>query len=222
MTEHSTTNVICSGFTRSSGSNSDDQRWSWYVNGNSAAGNLGFYQQNGGTNSGNTGGNTIPLNAWNHVAFVRLSQNSGELHFFVNGVHVYNNSGVNALDLSNANMTINIGTDRGGTYPSDSSTGASFQHGKMALLRIGRGELTVDIAKQIYEDEKELFVENANCSLYGSSNLVTAQTYDSTRDILHLGTSAGRSDFIGLRRINNTTTAVTTAISASDGLIAEQ
>ena len=46
--------------------------------------------------------------------------------------------------------------------------------------------------------------------------------YDSTRDVLHLGTSAGRSDFVGLRRINNTTTAVTTAISASDGLIVEQ
>ena len=92
----------------------------------------------------------------------------------------------------------------------------------VSLLRIGRGELTVDIAKQIYDDEKELFVENAKCTLYGSSDLVTAQAYDSTRDILHLGTSAGRSDFVGLRRINNTTTAVTTAISASDGLIVEQ
>ena len=222
MTEHSGINVICSGFTRSSGSNSGDQRWAWYINGNSATGNLGFYQQNGGTNNNNTGGITLPLNGWNHVAFARLSQNSGELHFFVNGVHTYNNSGVAALNLSNANMTINVGTDRGDTYPSDDATGGAFRHGKMALLRIGRGELTVDIAKQIYDDEKELFVENANCSLYGSSDLVTAQAYDSTRDILHLGTSAGRSDFVGLRRINNTTTAVTTAISASDGLIVEQ
>ena len=222
MTEYSSINVICSGFTRSSGSNSADQRWAWYINGNSATGNLGFYQQNGGTNNNNTGGITLPLNGWNHIAFARLSQNSGELHFFVNGVHTYNNSGVAALDLSNANMTINIGTDRGGTYPSDNATGGPFEHGKMALLRIGRGELTNDIAKQIYDDERELFVENAKCTLYGSSNLVTAQAYDSTRDILHLGTSAGRSDFVGLRRINNTTTAVTTAISASDGLIVEQ
>ena len=222
MTEYSTTNCIVSGFSRSSGSNSDNQRWAFYVNGNSAAGNLGFYQQNGGTNNGNASGLTMPLNAWNHVAFARLSQNSGELHFFVNGVHTYNNSSVANLSLSNANMTINIGTDRGDTYPSDHSTGSPFQHGKMALLRIGRGELTVDIAKQIYEDEKELFVENAKCTLYGTSDLVTAQAYDSTRDVLHLGTSAGRSDFVGLRRINNTTTAVTTAISASDGLIAEQ
>ena len=140
----------------------------------------------------------------------------------MNGVHTYNNSGVTALDLSNGNMTINIGTDRGDTYPSDNATGGPFDEGVMSLLRIGRGELTVDIAKQIYDDEKELFVENAKCSLYGSSDLVTAQAYDSSRDILHLGTSAGRSDFVGLRRINNTTTAVTTAISASDGLIVEQ
>ena len=222
MTEYSSVNVICSGFTRSAGSNSGDQRWAWYINGNSAAGNLGFYQQNGGSNNNSTGGITLPLGGWNHIAFARLSQNSGELHFFVNGVHTYNNSGVGAQNLTNANMTINIGADRCDSYPSDHATGGPFQHGKMSLLRIGRGELTVDIAKQIYDDEKELFVENAKCSLYGSSNLVTAQAYDSTRDILHLGTSAGRSDFVGLRRINNTTTAVTTTISASDGLIVEQ
>ena len=36
------------------------------------------------------------------------------------------------------------------------------------------------------------------------------------------GTSSGRSEFRGLNRINNTTTAVTTAISASDGFVAEQ
>ena len=222
MTQYTNTNCIVSGFSRSSGSNSDNQRWAFYVNGNGAAGNLGFYQQNGGTNNNNASGLTMPLNAWNHVAFARLSQNSGELHFFVNGVHTYNNGSVANLSLSNVNMAINIGADRCDTYPSDNATGSPFAHGKMALLRIGRGELTVDIAKQIYEDEKELFVENAKCTLYGTSDLVTAQAYDSTRDVLHLGTSAGRSDFVGLRRINNTTTAVTTAISASDGLIAEQ
>ena len=41
-------------------------------------------------------------------------------------------------------------------------------------------------------------------------------------DRYHVGTSAGRSDFQGLRRINNTTTAVTTAISAHDEFIVEQ
>ena len=74
----------------------------------------------------------------------------------------------------------------------------------------------------MYEDEKHLFQENAKATLYGSSDNVTALGYDEDTELLHVGTSAGRSDFQGLRRINNTTTAVTTAISASDELIAEQ
>jgi len=41
-------------------------------------------------------------------------------------------------------------------------------------------------------------------------------------DLLHVGTSAGRSVFQGLRRVSNTTTAVGTAISASNGLVVEE
>ena len=67
-----------------------------------------------------------------------------------------------------------------------------------------------------------MFAENAKCTLYGSSDAVTAVAYDDSNDTVHVGTSAGRSDFVGLNRINNTTTAVTTAISASNGVIAEQ
>ena len=76
--------------------------------------------------------------------------------------------------------------------------------------------------KRIYEEEKLLFRENAKCTLYGTSDTVTAIGHDDTANILHVGTSSGRSDFRGLNRINNTTTAVTTAIAASDGLVAEQ
>ena len=75
---------------------------------------------------------------------------------------------------------------------------------------------------KIYNDEKLLFQENAKCSLYGTSDDVEALAYDDTTDVLHVGTSGGRSDFRGLKRINNTTTAVTTAISASNGFVAEQ
>ena len=67
-----------------------------------------------------------------------------------------------------------------------------------------------------------MFQPNAKCTLYGTSDDVKAMGYDSAKDILHLGTSSGRSDFSGLTRINNTTTAVTTAISASNGFVAEQ
>ena len=93
---------------------------------------------------------------------------------------------------------------------------------RMALLRISASAPTATQMKKMYEDEKHLFQENAKCTLYGTSDAVTALAFDDTNDVLHVGTSSGRSEFKGLNRINNTTTAVTTAISASDGLVAEQ
>ena len=96
---------------------------------------------------------------------------------------------------------------------------------ELALLKVTGGVDRVPNAEQIkriYDEEKKLFAPNAKCTLYGSSNGVTAIAYDDSNDILHAGTSSGRSEFSGLNRINNTTTAVTTAISASNGLVAEQ
>ena len=94
--------------------------------------------------------------------------------------------------------------------------------GSLALVRYSLSAMGADIVEKIYEDEKLLFQENAKCALYGTSNEVKAIAYDDSKEILHVGTSAGRSDFHRLNRINNTTTAVTHAISASNGLIAEQ
>ena len=74
----------------------------------------------------------------------------------------------------------------------------------------------------MYRDERRFYAENAKITLYGTSDAVSGLAYDSTTNLLHVGTSNGRSDFEGLCRINNTTTAVTTAISASNGIIAEQ
>ena len=67
----------------------------------------------------------------------------------------------------------------------------------------------------MYNDEKLLFQPNAKATLYGSSNAVTALAYDDSTDLLHAGTSAGRSVFQGLIRIDNTTDAVGAAISLS-------
>jgi len=93
---------------------------------------------------------------------------------------------------------------------------------KLSLIRISAGAPSADQVKKIYNDEKCLFHENAKCTLHGTSNNVKALAFDDTNGVLHVGTSSGRSDFRGLNRINNTTTAVTTAISASNGLVAEQ
>jgi hypothetical protein len=100
--------------------------------------------------------------------------------------------------------------------------GSTFMTGSMALFRYSRTAPSPEQIKKIYEDEKVLFQENAKATLYGSSDAVTALAYDEVTDQLHVGTPSGRSDFQGLRRINNTATAVTTAISAQDTFIIEQ
>jgi hypothetical protein len=93
--------------------------------------------------------------------------------------------------------------------------------GSLALWRISATAPSAEQIAKIYEDEKVLFQENAKATLYGSSDAVTALAYDDDTELLHVGTSAGRSDFQGLRRVSNTTDAVGAAISASNGLIAE-
>ena len=92
----------------------------------------------------------------------------------------------------------------------------------LTLMKISGDAPTDDQVKKIYNDEKSLFEPNAKCTLYGSSNTITAVAYDDSTDTVYAGTSAGRSDFSGLTRINNTTTAVTTAIAVSNELVAEQ
>jgi cyclopropane fatty-acyl-phospholipid synthase-like methyltransferase len=97
-----------------------------------------------------------------------------------------------------------------------------LSNGSLALWRISRTAPTADQIAKIYNDEKVLFQDSAKATLTGSSDAVTALAYDPDTNLLHVGTSGGRSVFYGLRRINETATAVTTAISAVDGLIVEQ
>ena len=94
--------------------------------------------------------------------------------------------------------------------------------GSLALLRISATAPTAEQIAKIYEDEKVLFQAGAQATLYGSSDAVKALAHDEDTGLLHVGTSAGRSVFNGLNRINNTTTGVTTAISAVNGIIGEQ
>ena len=153
---------------------------------------------------------------WHHICGV-FSCSSNRKIFYVDGVRSSGTtapSNVNYSDLD----TIAVGHWCGanGTEVNHSCTGS------LALVKLGQTDLTDQQIKRIYEDEKKLFQPNAKAFLYGSSNSVTAIGYDEKKEIYHVGTSSGRSDFSGLSRINNTTTAVTTAISAYDGLIAEQ
>jgi hypothetical protein len=100
--------------------------------------------------------------------------------------------------------------------------GIRRNNGYLSLWRISATAPSPEQIKKIYEDEKVLFQEGAQATLYGSSDAVTALAYDDSTELLHVGTSAGRSVFQGLRRVDNTTTAVGAAISASNGLVADE
>lgn len=118
-----------------------------------------------------------------------------------------------------------VGTASQSFNPNDATGFAIFSNGpghKHALIRYSLSATNAEDIAKIYEDEKVLFQENAKATLYGSSNVVTAVAYDESTELLHVGTSEGRSVFQGLRRIDNTTDAVGVAISASNGLVVEE
>ena len=157
----------------------------------------------------------MPTGVFTQIGFVRRS---GVMEFWMNGVLVQTITGGNAsasfdASITNQTMTVN-------RYANGFAYDYTFD--RMALLRISASAPSATQMKKIYDDEKCLFHENAKCTLYGTSDAVTAAAYDDSNDVLHAGTSSGRSEFQGLNRINNTTTAVTHEISASNGFVAEQ
>jgi len=158
-------------------------------------------------------GDPFPLNTWSHVCVNYTGGNTASI--YVNGV--LNKSGTLNYDIDDTSHGLNIGAR---------NTSGSYAHAadgtKLALVRISKGAPSADQINKIYIDEKCLFNENAKCTLHGTSDNIKAIVYDDSIDVTHVGTSSGRSEFQGLIRINNTTTAVTTKISTSNGFIAEQ
>jgi trimeric autotransporter adhesin len=144
--------------------------------------------------------------AWTRVDYVRRG---GSLCYYLDAVlkHTYNGIGGWALTNTTAHQLA--------VYAGNTTNA-------FALLRISATAPSAEQIKKMYNDEKYLFQDNAKCTLYGTSNSVTALAYDDTTDTLHAGGPQGRSDFQGLRRINNTTRAIGTAISAVDGFIVEE
>jgi trimeric autotransporter adhesin len=147
-------------------------------------------------------------NTWYHICIARRN---GYTTAYING-----KAGKTAADTHD-----HTSTSPG--YIGIYSTGSHDwrTRGSIALLRYSLTAPSAEQIKKMYEDEKHLFQENAKATLYGASDAVTALAYDDDTELLHVGTSAGRSVFQGLRRINNTTDAVGVAISASNGMVAE-
>ena len=157
----------------------------------------------------------MPAGVFTQIGFVRRS---GIMELYFNGQLVQTIGGSNAsASFDNGGTDMSTTVNRYGD-----GFAADYTFDGMALLRISASAPSADQVKKMYNDEKCLFHKNAKCTLYGTSDDVKALAFDDTNDVLHVGTSGGRSEFQGLNRINNTTTAVTTAISASNELVAEQ
>ena len=156
---------------------------------------------------------------WHCGAWVKRGQ---VFELYVDGELVGTATGnVLANSISDVNSELVLGGRKRG-HNFGVSTDEPFTDGSLALARMGKSAPTREQIRKIYDDEKHLFKENAKCTLYGTGNAVRDIAYDEVTDRYHVGTASGRSDFQGLCRINNTTTAVVTAISAHDGFIVEQ
>lgn len=177
-----------------------------------SGGKLNFWSYDSGTTETNFDSNsTISDGTWKFFCCIRTST---ELSTWINGNKDAYTSISSAHDSSCPNIPMTIGN-----YSGTKSYGLS---GSLALFRASATAPSAEQIKKIYEDEKHLFQENAQATLYGTSDAVTALAYDDDTNLLHVGTSAGRSMFKGLRRVDNTTDAVGTAISAVNGMVVEE
>jgi hypothetical protein len=172
--------------------------------------NLQVYATSAVFVTGSTG-ITIVTDSWNKVDIIRKS-NVGSV--WVNGVQKVSGSHSGNMTDTNAKLTV---CNRGYFNPHNQG----FPTG-IALFRVSATAPTLEQIKKMYNDEKHLFQPNAKATLYGTSDAVTALAYDDDTELLHAGTSAGRSVFQGLNRVDNTTDAVGAAISASNGFIVEE
>lgn len=93
--------------------------------------------------------------------------------------------------------------------------------GCIALLRFGLTSPLADALDYIHRTESRLVQPDAQCTLAGSSNAVTALAYDEETDVWHAGTSYGRTGFRDLLRVDSevSTVGAITSISAANGAV---
>jgi hypothetical protein len=177
----------------------------------STAGFLVFEVSDGTTTRTATGTVAVDDGAWKLVEF---DYSGGTLNLYVNSVLYATATGAALLTLNNALATLALGLKSNGTA-------SPLTNGSLALFRMSATIPSADQIAHIYRTELPLFQANAQCTLAGTSPAVTALTHDDTTDLLHVGTSWGRSGFRDLLRVDSeaTTTGALTSISASGGTV---
>ena len=213
-------------FWASAPSSGTDRLWLTHGKYNTAKSGLNILQYNSGGSGdeahfyvGNAGAGYVVVTGIEGTGLHNWAvvRKSGTLEVYRDGKLAGSVANTNDINLSNEaikDLYVGVGLSGSSVY--------NYGAGTLALLRISATAASPEQIAKIYEDEKVLFQENAQATLYGSSDAVTALAYDDSTELLHVGTSAGRSVFQGLRRVDNTTTAVSAAISASNNLVGEQ
>jgi hypothetical protein len=196
---------------------SNDDVVPWYYGSYNGADSIGFlFYVSGGINgkyafkcgsSSVYSDKTHKYSGWKKLDFIRTSN---VLVMYVDGVKQQQTSN-NSQAFGNKEFV--LGSDDNHSY----AQGVS----KLSLFKISRTAPTAEQLLEIYEAEKPLFQENAKCTLNGTSDAVQCLAYDDSTELLHVGTSGGRSTFQGLRRVDETATN-TTEISAQGGMIIEE
>jgi trimeric autotransporter adhesin len=175
---------------------------------------FGLYENNGVTSVTSTTAMGNNDGVWNFFTAVRRS---GVLEMYMHGKLAATTSGT-ARNISYTST----GNPPPLTIGAKNTGDTAWVDGSAALIRISATAPTAEQIAKIYEDEKVLFQENSQATLYGTSDEVRAMGYDEDTELLHLGTTSGRSVFNGLRRVDNTTGSVAVAISASNNFIVEE
>jgi hypothetical protein len=179
------------------------------------SGNLRFYAKgNAGSQSWQFASSNIAIgnNNWQMITYSKQGDN---LYIYQDG----NLTGTKALAADGRTYNEAASVLRIGNR--SDSTNQPLATGSVSLFRFSKTVPTAAQIKEIYEAEKPLFQENAKATLNGTSDAVQCLAYDDSTELLHVGTSGGRSTFQGLCRVDETATN-TTEISAQGGMIIEE
>ena len=202
---------------------------------NSGADGVAYFWDSVNSNTGCIGYGYTGLydGQWHYLCgTMSYGSSATQKRLYVDGVLVAQTNKA-VVNLNNCNKQ-NVGHYSSNGTDTNYRMAEGDSNGGVALVRFSGGDgnaannsRTIEVptaaqVKKIFNDERKLFYPNAKCTLYGSSSSCVAQDFDDSTGTYYVGTSQGRSDFRGLTRINNTTTAVTTDIAARKGLVVEQ
>jgi hypothetical protein len=169
-------------------------------------------------------GNAFGTQANIDVPYTQYKENTWHMHTFLrrgDTTEVYKD-GVLMDKLNNANSSQTLSGSRASLWIGNRPDyGNRPFNGDIALFRVTSEAPTPHQIKKMYNDEKYLFKKDAKCTLYGTSDTVSAIAYDPITKVTHAGTSQGRSSFQGLTRIDNTADGVGYFLSAHDGFVVE-